>query len=149
MLPGQPVKRGTMAHEHIVYMMLTDSAAQLGDAEAIERYASLLEPIAERDDHQPYLAVVHRARGIALRLRGEHDEAEMQLSMAAKLFGEFNASWQLGRTYCELAALELARSDHSKAQEHYARALSEFESVQAMPDLKRTRLALDSIEAIE
>ena len=31
-LSGQPVKRGTMAHQHIVYMMLAEAATQLDDA---------------------------------------------------------------------------------------------------------------------
>lgn len=60
-LPGQPVKRGTMAHKHIVYMMLAESAAQLRDAEALTSYSSLLEELAVRDDHKPYLAVAHRS----------------------------------------------------------------------------------------
>ena len=58
-LSGQPVKRGTMAHEHIVYMMLVDSAARAGDETGIRRYVSHLEELATQDDHRPYLAVGH------------------------------------------------------------------------------------------
>jgi hypothetical protein len=60
-LPGQPVKRGTMAHEHIVYMMLTDSAAHSGDESSVRKYAPLLEELATRDNHRPYMAIAHRA----------------------------------------------------------------------------------------
>jgi hypothetical protein len=45
-LSGQPVKRGTMAHKHIVYMMLADSAAQLRDEAGLMKYALLLEKLA-------------------------------------------------------------------------------------------------------
>ena len=145
-LSGQPVKRGTMAHEHIVYMMLTDTAAQMGDAGETERYLSKLEPLAQRDDHRPYQAVAQRARGIVHRLKGEHDEAESHLIQALDLFGDFNAAWQIGRTHCELAELEIARADQKKAYDHYERALVAFERIQALPDLKRTRSALEAIE---
>jgi hypothetical protein len=60
-LPGQPVKRGTMAHKHIIFMMLTDSPAQLRDRVTLGFYAAKLEELALRDDHCPYLAVAHRA----------------------------------------------------------------------------------------
>jgi tetratricopeptide (TPR) repeat protein len=145
-LSGQPVKRGTMAHEHIVYMMLTDTAAQLSDASETERYLSKLEPLAQRDDHRPYQAVAQRARGIVYRLKGELDEAESHLKQALELFGDFNAAWQIGRTHCELAELEMAREDQKKASDHYERALVEFDRIQALPDIKRTRSALEAIE---
>jgi tetratricopeptide (TPR) repeat protein len=148
MLEGQPVKRGTMAHEHIVYMMLADTAAQLGDTAAIDRYLSKLEPLAEKDNHRPYLAVAHRARGIAHRHEGEHGKSEDQLNQALDIFNDFDAPWQIGRTYCELAELELARSDHKRAHEQYVLALAEFEKVQAIPDLKRTREALEAVESL-
>ncbi len=146
-LSGQPVKRGTMAHQHVVYMMLTDAAAQIGDREAINRYLSSLEPLAVGDDHRPYQAVAHRARGIAHRLESEFEEAENQLKMALELFSEFDADWQIGRTHCELAELELARSDQESAREHFKLASAKFEALQALPDLKRTRLALETIES--
>jgi len=81
-LSGQPVKRGTMAHRHIIYMMLTEAAAHLRDASALQRYALSLEELAERDEHRPYLAVAHRACGIAHRLKGEFARAENRLANA-------------------------------------------------------------------
>ena len=51
-LSGQPVKRGTMAHMHIVYMMLVDTAAKARDAETIRKYAPLLEELAKRDQRK-------------------------------------------------------------------------------------------------
>lgn len=136
-----------MAHEHIVYMMLTDAAAQLEDLESIYRYLSLLEPLVKRDDHRPYLAIAHRARGIAHRLEAEYDEASVQLNKALEIFQEFGAAWQKGRTYCQLADLALVQTDPTAAQENYLLALKEFEQVQALPDLKKTRQALEAIES--
>ena len=148
-LAGQPVKRGTMAHEHIVYMMLTDTAAQVGDKTAIDRYLGLLEPLVERDNHQPYLAVAHRARGVSQLIEGELTGAETSLNKSMELFREFDAAWQIGRTYCELAKLDLAKSDNKAAHDHYLQALAEFERIQALPDLKRTRAALETVDSYD
>lgn len=145
-LSGQPVKRGTMAHEHIINMMLTESAAQLRDEEGLRRYASRLETLAELDDHRPYMAVAHRAWGIAHRLNSEYDEADGRLKQALELFSELDAPWQVGRTLCEMAELELARSDGAAAHDHLSRALMNFEAIQALPDMKRTRTTLEELD---
>ena len=144
-LPGQPVKRGTMAHKHIIYMMLADSAAQMRDSVSLQKYSSLLEELATRDGHQPYLAVAHRAQGIAHRLAGEYNEAETRLTQALATFEELGFPWQVGRTLIEFAELALVQSDHEKAQDHFSRALTEFESVKAIPDIERTRSVLESL----
>jgi tetratricopeptide (TPR) repeat protein len=144
-LSGQPVKRGTMAHRHIIYMMLADAAAQLRDAAALKRYASLLEELAARDAHQPYLAIAHRACGIAHRLDGEYAQAEGRLAQALVLFEELETHWQIGRTLVEIAELALAQSDRASARDHFSRAVTEFESLKALPDLQRTRAALHAL----
>lgn len=144
-LPGQPVKRGTMAHQHIIYMMLADSAAQLRDAAALPRYTSKLEELAARDDHQPYLAVAHRAWGVAHRLNEEYAKAEERLAQALAVFEEREAHWQTGRTLVELAELALAQEDTAGAHAYYERALAAFETVGARPDAERTRAALATL----
>jgi tetratricopeptide (TPR) repeat protein len=144
-LAGQPVKRGTMAHKHIVYMMLAEAAAQLRDATTLQRYSSLLEELATRDGHQPYLAIAHRAWGIAHRLEDNYAEAEARLKQALVLFEEQEARWQVGRTHTEIAELALAQSDQATARDHYARALAEFESMEALPDIESTRAALEKL----
>ena len=141
-LPGQPVKRGTMAHEHIVYMMLAEAAAQLPDPAALAEYAGRLEELATRDDHQPYLAVAHRAWGIVHRLAGDYKLAEERLQEALALFVDLDTQWQIGRTRLELAKLELARAEAEVAEEHFSRALELFEVLQAQPDIARTKAAL-------
>ena len=143
-LSGQPVKRGTMAHRHIVYMMLSDAAAQCRDVAALSQYTSSLEELAVRDGHQPYLAVAHRSWGVAHRLNGAYDEAEARLNQALALFQERQAHWQIGRTLLECAELALARSEKSTAREFFSRALAEFESLKARPDVERTRAALQA-----
>lgn len=131
-----------MAHEHIVYMMLADAAAQSHDAAAAKRYASQLDALATRDNHRPYLAIAHRALGVACRLEGLYDEAEARLKGSLELFSELGFQWQLGRTLVEMAELHLARSDRAAAREALSQALAEFEAMNARPDVARAQAAL-------
>lgn len=135
-----------MAHKHIVYMMLADSAAQLRDADALQRYSSLLEELALQDDHQPYLAVAHRACGVGHRLAGEYAESEARLNQALAIFQELETPWQTGRTFFEFAELALAQSDKASARDYFSRALTAFESMRARPDFERTQAALEVLE---
>jgi tetratricopeptide (TPR) repeat protein len=144
-LSGQPVKRGTMAHEHIVYMMLVDSAAQAGDEAAIRRFAPQLEELATRDDHQPYLAIAHRAWGISHRLAGEFPAAQDRLDQALDLFEELELGWQVGRTLNELGELALAKSENDAAGDYFARALASFEQMDAASDISRTNARMKSL----
>jgi tetratricopeptide (TPR) repeat protein len=143
--PGQPIKNGSMAHEHSVYMMLADSAAQAGDESVLRKYAPLLEELALRDQHRPYLAVAHRAWGVAHRLAGEYAEAEMRLNKALEMFEALQARWQIGRTLAELAALAQAGIDPDRARAYLTQALSYFEAIGATPDVERIRRALETV----
>jgi len=142
---GQPVNFGTMAHDHEIYMILTDTAVELRDAEALRTYAPQLERIAGRDNHSLYLAVALRALGVGHHLAGERAEAETRLGEALALFTKVGAGWQIGRT--QFALGELHR-DHSpaKAREFYLRALGSFEEIQAAPDMERTRAVLNLLD---
>ena len=144
-LSGQPVKRGTMAHEHIVYMMLVDSAAIVRDESTILKYAPLLEDLARRDDHHPYLAIAQRAWGVAHRIAGEYEDAEARLKEAIKLFSELDTHWQIGRTLYELGELELARSNIDLAREYFTEALEKFESLKATPDIARVNSVIKQL----
>ncbi len=137
-LSGQPVKRGTMAHRHIIYMMLAEAAAQLADLPALRHYAAQLEKLAIQDDHQPYLAIAHRAWGIACRLDGEYLDAADRLQKALASFEQLETQWQIGRTLYEMAQLNLAQSNPAGAMEYFSRALVAFEALGAMPDIQRT-----------
>ncbi len=123
-----------MAHEHIVYMMLVDSAAIARDRSTILRYAPLLEELANRDDHQLYLAICYRAYGIAHRLAEEYEHAETRLQQALKIFDELGTPWQHGRTLCELGELAKLRGNDELSREMFASALEEFEEIKAIPD---------------
>lgn len=147
-LAGQPVKRGTMAHKHIVYMMLTEAAARLGDRATLAHYLPLLEELALRDDHQPYLAVAHRARAVAHRLEAQYGGAVERLMQALSIFEERQMAWQVGRTRVELAQLALAQSDQADARAHYERALAQFELIGAKPDVANVRAALSSLASV-
>lgn len=145
-LPGQPVKRGTMAHEHIVYMMLVDTAARAGDLAALDRYVPQLEELAARDQHKPYLAVAKRAAGVAQRLRGRLDEAEHSLNEAAEAFQSLEMDWQLGRTLAELGRLESKKGDLEKAEQHFNRAMDLFEKIGARDSFNRARASMNEIQ---
>jgi tetratricopeptide (TPR) repeat protein len=141
-LSGQPVKRGTMAHEHIVYMMLVDSAAAARDKPAILEFAPKLEELAVRDDHQPYLAVAYRAYGVAHTMSEEFEQAHKYLEKALHIFDELDVAWQRGRTLYELGQLARGRGDEALSQEMYTQALAEFEAIQAAPDAGRVKDAI-------
>lgn len=143
---GQPVNFGTMAHDHEIYMTLADTAVELRDLDALRTYAPTLEQLAGRDNHRLYLAIAHRALGVAHRLAGEHAEAENRLKQALELFSRLGARWQIGRTLFELGELNLKQSGKAaKAREYFAQALGSFEEIQAMPNAERTRVALNSL----
>jgi tetratricopeptide (TPR) repeat protein len=143
--PGQPVRRGTMAHDHHVYMLLADAAAQCRDAAALNRYVPRLRELAERDGHQLYLGIARRAEGVARRLAGNLDDAQVCLEQAAEIFSQLETSWQLGRTHMELAELEQARANPAAAKAHLSRALGAFESLGAATDAERAREALKAL----
>lgn len=134
-----------MAHKHIVYMMLVDTAAQQGDEADLREFAPLLEELAVRDDHLPYLAVAHRAWGVAHRLAGEFSMAETRLKQALELFEDLDFPWQIGRAVFELGELALATKNKKAAGDYFSRALASFELMDAKPDIYRTQAALDSL----
>ena len=128
-----------MAQDHSGDGVLADAAAQARDLAGLQQYAPLLEELARRDDHQPYLAVAGRAWGVAHTLAGRYDEAQSRLQEALEIFEGLNARWQIGRTRAELAQLARARGDEDAAEAHFAAALAEFEALGAVPDFERTR----------
>lgn len=135
-----------MAHQHIVYMMMADSAAQARNEAGLQHYAPKLEELALQDGHQPYLAVAQRALGVAHRLAGEHVEAVARLNKAMDIFTKLEAGWQIGRTYFEMGEVARSLSDKGRAQDYFNRALAAFEAMKAMPDIERTRAALGALE---
>jgi tetratricopeptide (TPR) repeat protein len=134
-----------MAHEHIVYMMLVDAAARAGDEDAIRKFAPQLEELAQRDNHQPYLAVAHRAWGIAHRTAGEYPEAGKRSQQALEIFEGLGMPWQVGRTLFEMGELALAKGENEAAQDHFSQAMEMFEQIGAGPDAARTAVELDKI----
>jgi hypothetical protein len=139
---GQPVRRGTMAHDHQVYMLLTEAATQQRDAAALALYAPRLAALAERDGHHLYQGIAARAEGVGRRLAGDFRGAAVHLDRAADLFTAQGTRWQVGRTLCERAELARAEHDHLGAQALLTQALAVFEDLKALPDLERTRAAL-------
>jgi tetratricopeptide (TPR) repeat protein len=133
-----------MAHDHEIYMTLTDTAVELRDVDALRKYAPELEKLASRDNHILYLAIAYRALGVGHRLAGEHAAAENKLKEALNLFIKLGTRWQIGRTLFELGEANLTRSN-AKAREYYSQALGSFEEIQAAPNAEQTRIALNSL----
>ena len=136
---GQPVPRGTMAHDHHVLMLLTDAAAQKRDADSIGRYAPRLAALAQRDGHQLYLAVAWRAQAVAARLGGDPAHASALLAQALAVFTALGAQWQAGRTHFEMAETARASGEAADAQAHYEQAAAAFEALGAAPDAARAK----------
>jgi tetratricopeptide (TPR) repeat protein len=134
-----------MAHEHIVYMMLVDSATRAGDEDTIRNFVPKLEELALRDDHKPYLAVAHRAWGVAHRLAGEYSDAETRLEQALELFEEIGTRWQVGRTLFEMGELAMAKINGGAAHSYFSRAQDVFEEIGAKPDMMRTKAKIESL----
>ncbi len=134
-----------MAHDHEIYMILTDTAVELRDADALRKYSPQLQKLARRDNHRLYLAIAYRALGVGHRLAGEHTEAENHLKKALGLFTKLGTRWQIGRTLFELGELNLADS-RVKAREYYSQALGSFEEIEATPNAERTRVVLNSLQ---
>ena len=141
-LPGQPVQRGSMAHDHDAYVLLADAAAQRHDAAALRQYAPLAGELAERDAHKLYLGIVRRAQGVAARLEDGYAAADVLLREALEVFQHMGTRWQAGRTWAELGELALARSNPGAARDCFVQALTAFEAMQAAPDAVRTRARL-------
>lgn len=135
-----------MAHDHHVYMLLTEAASQLRDPAALARYVPRLAALAARDGHRLYSGIAERAQAVAHTLAGDHVQAEASASRALDLFTLLGTPWQLGRTFVVRAEAALGRQDPAAARADYARALSAFESLNAQPDLERTRQALASLD---
>jgi hypothetical protein len=145
-LSGQPIRNGTMAHDHDLYMLLTEAAFERQDPESLRRYALRLEELAMRDGHQLYLAIAQRALGAAFWLSGEMELAEARLERALELFRQLDTSWQLGRTHHLAGEVHLANSYRDEARRHFELALEAFEAMKAVPDLERTRAVLLRLE---
>lgn len=140
-----PVKWGSAPHEHDLYAILTDVAARQRDLAAIRQYAPLAEQFAARDQHRLYLAIIHRARGVAQRLTGEYAEAASRFDQALEIFNALGTRWQIGRTLAELGELEQSRRDFARARDYFSRALTEFEAMHAIPDATRARDAFQGL----
>jgi hypothetical protein len=144
-LSGQPVKRGTMAHEHDVYTLLADSAARRRDEAALRQYTPRAQELAARDDHKFYLAMAQRACGVGSRLAGAHVEAETSLQQAFAAFEQIGARWQMARTLAELAELAQAQANIPAARAYFTQALAAFEALRAGPDVHRAQQALTAL----
>ncbi len=144
-LTKSPSPIGAPSGDHDFYAMLADAAAEQRDETALRKYAPLAEETATRINHKLYLAIAHRAWGVAYRLAGEYAEGERRLNLALLIFGELGTRWQSGRTLFELGELARAQGNAAAARDYFSRALVAFEEMRAIPDLARTRAAMEKM----
>ena len=145
---GQPVRYGTMAHDHDVYAILADTATQERNLDSLRKYAPLIEELAVRDDHRLYRGVAHRAQGVLHRLKGDYHEAQVRLTRALELFEQLDARWQIARTQAELGELACAQNELTTAHEHFALALAAFEELRAAPEVEKMRVVLSEVSRV-
>jgi hypothetical protein len=138
--------RGLLFHDNELNFMFVDLAVLQRDETALRQYAPLAEETALRDGHILYQAVAHRAWGVLHRLQGEDAAAKARLNQALELFQELETRWQIGRTLHELGKLAQARTDLVGARSYFSRAEAMFEEMKAVPDMARTRTALESLD---
>jgi hypothetical protein len=124
---------------------LADVAAERRDADGLRQFAPLLEELAMRDEHIPYLGIARRALGVAHLLRREYAAAHAQFSRALQAFASLGMRWQTGRTHLELGDLAFRQLDQPTARSHWERAVSEFEALGAKRYIERSRAALHSL----
>ena len=142
---GQPVRRGSIAHEHDTYALLTDAAVQQRDAAALAEYLPRMRELALRDGHCLYLAIAQRAGAVADRLAGAYESAAAQLQTAAESFERMGMRWQLAHTLNEKAELSLVRSQLGESRTYYAQALSLLDQLGAGPAAKQVRARHDDL----
>jgi len=141
---SKPVSaRGLLFHDNELYSMIVDLAVLQRDEAALRQYAPLAEEATLRDGHMLCQAVAHRAWGVLHRFQGEYAAAETRLNQALELFQGLETNWQIGRTLSELAELSHAQANPVEARDYFSRALIAFEEMGALPDMKRTKPAME------
>ncbi|MCC7208188.1 MAG: hypothetical protein IT323_12845 [Anaerolineae bacterium] len=128
-----------------LYALLIDTAAQQRDLLALRQYMVPAEESALQNDHHLYIGVAYRAKGVMYRLMSDYREAELWLTKALEVFEKLQTRWQIGRTFYELGELAHLQDNTLAAYGHYSRALASFEALGAVPDAKRTRIALGTL----
>lgn len=128
--------------DHDLYAILADVAAQQRDLDGIRRFANQAEALAVRYDHQFYLAVAHRAWGVAHRLSGEYEAAEARLRRSLAIFQAMETGWQIGRTRYEMGELAASMGEMALALARFADAARYFEKMDAAVDAAVVREAI-------
>ncbi len=128
-----------------IYAMLVDAAVQQRDQAGMQKYAPLAEEFAKDFGHRLYMAIAHRAWGVMHTLTGEYPQAESRFEQALKIFNDYPAPWQIGRTLFEMGELERTQLKVEPASDYYLRALAAFEELRAVPDIMRTHAALETL----
>ncbi len=131
-----------------IYAMLVDGAVLQGNLAEMRKYAPLAENSAKDMGHRLYIAIAHRAWGVLYTRAGEYPQAELRFQQAQKIFNDYPAPWQIGRTLFEMGELERAQLKIEQARNDYMQALAAFEALRAEPAILRTRSALETLSNV-
>lgn len=127
------------------YSLLVDTAALEDDLEILQEHTPWLVKEAKRHGNKLFQAIALRALAVSSRLGGKHKHAHEQLEEAEVIFKDMNTDWQLGRTYYEFGQLSAAQDRSDEAKKHFEQAVAHFENMGALPDIKRTQSAIESL----
>ncbi len=131
-----------------IYAMLVDAAVLQCDQAGMRKYAPLAEKSAKDFGHRMYMAIAHRAWGVMHTLAHEYPQAEARFEQALKIFNDYPAPWQIGRTLFNMGELERAQLKIEAASDYFLHALAAFEALRAAPDITRTRAALETLHHV-
>ena len=126
--------------------MYVDTGVLQRDVEGIRKYIGQAEEEADEFEHKLYQAIISRAYGVVHHLEGDLEKAGEKLIQALELFKDLDTRWQIGRTFYELGTLEQERDHTGLAKEYFTKSLAAFDEIGAVPDINRTRSALDSLK---
>ena len=119
--------------------LLVGAAARRRDLSTLEEFGPSAEQSARQFNQKLHLAISYRALGVAYRLKGEVDESFDRFRQAISLFMNVGARWQLGQTQFEMGALAAEENKPEQAWVYWSEALENFETMEALPDVQRTR----------
>jgi DNA-binding CsgD family transcriptional regulator len=119
--------------------------ARAGRPEAAEAHlVRVHEILAEQQDWRGLLGDVFLAEGLVRAAQGRLAEAESAFARAVEVYRQFSLPWDEAKVYYEWACA-LPPSEHARAREFLAKALTLWEPMGAAPYAERCRQRLAAL----
>ncbi len=128
--------------DHDIYAAMVDTAARSKNREILQQITPLAEESAGRYEHQLYMGIANRARGILYHLNGDLPDALTRLEEANTLFETTGARWQLGRTLLCTAEVLREMGEVAASIEKAEKAAALFDVVHAVEEHKQAKRLL-------